>query len=122
MCGKTYDMDYPIFGLPGETLNTEFNDGSLPTFTGNFVSRLDIKFREYFGKLRLKFLSQPKIKKMVSGSYRKILYGTGDSKTHKKLAEITNTGNAVNLFLWLPTAVRTNIRIPVKIWVCFSCK
>ncbi|NER04571.1 MAG: hypothetical protein F6K17_19135 [Okeania sp. SIO3C4] len=99
--------------MPGETLNTEFNDGSLPAFTGNFVSRLDQPFRQNFEKLRLKFLSQPKVKEMVSGSYRKILYGTGDGKTHKKLAQITNTGNGVNLFLWLPTAVRTNIRVPV---------
>jgi len=99
--------------LPGEVLNTELNYGSLPAFTQNFVSRLDIKFREDFGKLRLKFVSQPKVKEMVSGSYRKILYGRGDGKTHKKLAEITNTGNEVNLFLWLPTAVRTNIKAPV---------
>lgn len=113
LCGKTYHTDYPIFGLPGEILNTELNYGSLPAFTQNFVSRLDRPFREDFGKLRLKFLSQPKIKEMVSGSYRKILYGTGDGKTHKRLAEITNTGNGVNLFLWLLTAVTTNIKVSV---------
>ncbi|MDY7007355.1 MAG: hypothetical protein SWX82_26355 [Cyanobacteriota bacterium] len=41
------------------------------------------------------------------------MYGTGDGKTYKKLAEITNTANGVNLFLWLPTAVRNNIKVPV---------
>ncbi|MDY7007356.1 MAG: endonuclease NucS [Cyanobacteriota bacterium] len=66
LCGQTYDMDYPIFGLPGEILNTELNDGSLPTFTGNFVSRLDQPFRQNFEKLRLKFLSQPKVKEMFN--------------------------------------------------------
>ncbi len=113
LCGQTYYIDYPILGLSGEVFNTELNYGSLPAFTQEFVCRLDIKFREYFGKLRLKFLCQPKVKEMVSGSYRKILFGTGDGKTHKKLAEITNTGNGINLFLWLPTRVRTNIKVPV---------
>lgn len=40
---------------------------------------------------------------MVSPTYRKILYGTGEGQNHKKLAEITNTGKGLCLFLWLPS-------------------
>ncbi|MDJ0556497.1 MAG: hypothetical protein QNJ68_19060 [Microcoleaceae cyanobacterium MO_207.B10] len=51
---------------------------------------------------------------MVSTSYRKVLYGTGEGKNHKKLAEITNTpGKDVCLFLWLPTFVDTKLETPV---------
>lgn len=50
---------------------------------------------------------------MVSSSYKKILYGTGEGETHKKLAEITNTSKGIYLYLWLPTAVKTNIKIPI---------
>lgn len=41
------------------------------------------------------------------------LYGTGEGQNHKKLAEITNTGKGIWLFLWIPTAVKTKIKIPV---------
>jgi hypothetical protein len=51
---------------------------------------------------------QPKIKEMVSPSYKKILYGIGQGENHKKLAEIINTNQGVCLFLWLPTHVKTN--------------
>ena len=50
---------------------------------------------------------------MVNSSYTKILYGTGDGQNHKKLAEITNTPRGLCLYLWLPTAVETRIKIPV---------
>lgn len=58
-------------------------------------------------------MAQPKIKEMVSPTYRKILYGTGEGENHKKLAEITNTSKGIWLFLWLPTKVKTKIKIPV---------
>jgi hypothetical protein len=58
-------------------------------------------------------LSQPKVKEMVSTTYIKILYGTGDGVNHKKVAEITNTTNGIVLFLWLPTAVNKNTKTPI---------
>jgi hypothetical protein len=45
--------------------------------------------------------------------FRIAIYGTGEGENHKKLAEITNTSRGVSLFLWLPTQVKTNIKIPV---------
>jgi hypothetical protein len=50
---------------------------------------------------------------MVSPTYSKLLYGTGEGKNHKKLAEITNTSKGLCLFLWLPTAAKENIKVPI---------
>ncbi|MGB3510336.1 MAG: hypothetical protein WBA93_14090 [Microcoleaceae cyanobacterium] len=64
--------------------------------------------------MRNQLIAQPKVREMVSTSYRKILYATGEGKNHKKLAEITNTsGKDVCLFLWLPTSVDTKSERPV---------
>ncbi|NEP03678.1 MAG: hypothetical protein F6K25_23160 [Okeania sp. SIO2G4] len=43
------------------------------------------------------------------------MYGTGEGKNHKKLAEITNTpGKNVCLSLWLPISVDTKSDRPVE--------
>lgn len=97
--------------MPEISPNLELS--SLPAFTRNFVSRLPPDYHTDFLKLRTLLLSQPKVKEMVSTTYRKILYGTGDGVNHKKVAEITNTTNGIVLFLWLPTAVSKNIKTPV---------
>lgn len=114
LSGKTYDISYPIFGFPGKNLNSESYSKSLPTFAFEFYLRLDQKHKKDFQALRNQLVAQPKIKEMVSTSYRKVLYGTGDGKNHKKLAEITNTpGKDICLFLWLPTSVDTKSERPV---------
>lgn len=111
LLSQTYNISYPIFGLP--EISPNLDRSSLPAFTTNFVDRLYLDYHTDFLKLRTLFLSQPKVKEMVSSSYRKILYGTGDGVNHKKLAEITNTTNGIFLFLWLPTAVNKNTKTPI---------
>jgi len=111
LLSQIYEISYPVFGLPEIYPNLE--SSSLPAFTFNFVGRLHLDYHTDFKKLRTLFLSQPKVNEMVSTTYRKILYGTGDGENHKKLAEITNTTNGIVLFLWLPTAVSKNIKTPV---------
>lgn len=112
LCGKTYDIPYPIFGLPELPSSLDLYS-SLPPFTGNFFGKLPEEYRTDFLTLRSLFTSQPKVKEMVGLSYRKVIYGTGEGQNHKKLAEITNTSKGLCLFLWLPTRVKTRIKIPV---------
>lgn len=113
LCGRTYDIPYPIFGITEISNSSDSNNISLTVFTANFYGSLPLGYRNEFLSLRSLLLSQPKVKEMVNSSYRKILYGTGEGETHKKLAEITNTSKGIYLYLWLPTAVKTNIKIPV---------
>ncbi|MBW4602481.1 MAG: hypothetical protein KME29_23675 [Calothrix sp. FI2-JRJ7] len=58
-------------------------------------------------------MSQPKVKEIISITYRKVISGIGDGKNQKKLLEITNTTKGINLFIWLPSCVKTNIKIPI---------
>ncbi|MEG4492992.1 hypothetical protein [Microcoleus sp. D3_18_C4] len=111
LLSQIYEISYPVFGLP--EISPNLDRSSLPAFTRNFVARLPPDYHTDFLKLGTLLLSQPKVKEMVSTTYRKILYGTGDGVNHKKVAEITNTTNGIFLFLWLPTAVSKNIKTPV---------
>ncbi|MGB3510335.1 MAG: hypothetical protein WBA93_14085 [Microcoleaceae cyanobacterium] len=43
LSGKTYEIPYSIFGLPGKNLNSESYSKSLPTFAWEFYSRLPKK-------------------------------------------------------------------------------
>ncbi|MEH1999972.1 MAG: hypothetical protein V7L00_14695 [Nostoc sp.] len=111
--GKNYDILYPVFGLPGSLQNEDLQSTLLPAFTHNFKSKLPVDTHQNFRIIRELFMAQPKMKEMVSPTYKKILYGTGEGENHKKLAEITNTSKGIWLFLWLPTTVKTKIKIPV---------
>ncbi|PSM48381.1 hypothetical protein C7Y66_14685 [Chroococcidiopsis sp. CCALA 051] len=113
LCGRTHDIPYPIFGLAEVSTSYDTSNNSLPVFTRNFRSHLPLEYRNDFNTLRSLLITQPKVKEMVSRTYRKILYGTGEGENHKKLAEITNTGKGVQLFLWLPTQVETKIKVPI---------
>ena len=114
LLGNTYDITYPVFGLPDEqSPSSDSKLGRFYSFAHNFFNKIDRKYEEDFWSLRALFKAQPKIKEMVNSSYTKILYGTGDGQNHKKLAEITNTPRGLCLYLWLPTAVETRIKIPV---------
>ena len=103
LCGLTYNIPYPILGLPEIPSSSELYSKELPVFTSNFISGLSREYHNDFRALRSLLISQPKVKEMVSPTYRKILYGTGAGQNHKKLAEITKTGRGVCLFLWLPS-------------------
>ena len=113
ICNQTYDIPYPILGLPDSQTSSELSQRSLSIFIINFISYLPLESRPDFTALRTLLMAQPKVKEMVSSTYRKVLYATGEGENHKKLAEITNTSKGVILFLWLPTKVKTNIKIPV---------
>ena len=113
LCGRTHDILYPIFGLPENSTSYDISNNSLPVFTRNFRSRLPLEYRNDFDALRSLLIIQPKVKEMVSSTYRKILYGTGEGVNHKKLADRTNTGKGIELFLWLPTQVETKIKVPI---------
>ncbi len=113
LCSQTYDISYPIFGLPDSPTSPELSQRSLSAFIINFRNNLPQEYWDDFTALRTLLMAQPKVKEMVSSSYRKVLYATGEGENHKKLAEITNTSKEVRLFLWLPTMVKTNIKIPV---------
>ncbi|MBD2205226.1 hypothetical protein H6G33_06265 [Calothrix sp. FACHB-1219] len=108
-----YDIPYPIFGLSKNRADDELSNITLPAFTSNFRSKLPQECKYDFTNLRALLMAQPNVKEMVSTTYRKVLYGTGEGQNHKKIAEITNTGKGIYLFLWLPTNVKTNIKIPV---------
>ncbi|MBW4565732.1 MAG: DUF91 domain-containing protein [Mojavia pulchra JT2-VF2] len=113
ICSKTYDIPYPILGLPESQTSSDLSQRNLSIFIINFTSNLPLEYRQDFLALRSTLMAQPKVKEMVSSTYRKVLYATGEGENHKKLAEITNTSKGVILFLWLPTHVKTNIKIPV---------
>ncbi|WP_017655434.1 hypothetical protein [Fortiea contorta] len=113
ICSKNYDIPYPILGLPDNQISSDLSQRSLSIFIINFISNLPLEYRQDFTALRTLLMAQPKVKEMVSSTYRKVLYATGEGENHKKLAEITNTSKGVILFLWLPTHVKTNIKIPV---------
>ena len=61
---KTYDIPYPIFGLPGKILNSESYSKSLPTFAWEFYSRLDQKYKKDFQALRNILIVQILLEKM----------------------------------------------------------
>ncbi len=111
--GKSYNIPYPIFGLPSDSQNNVTSSGTLPAFTHNFANNIPSEYKQDFRDLRSLFIAQPKVKEMVSSSYRKILYATGDGINHKKLAEITITNKGIFLFLWLPTAVNQRLKRPI---------
>lgn len=111
--GKSYDIPYPIFGLPSNSNNDVISSTMLPAFAHNFTNNIPSEYKQDFRDLRSLFIAQPKVKEMVSSSYRKILYATGDGRNHKKLAEITITNKGIFLFLWLPTAVNQRLKRPV---------
>jgi len=110
---ESYDIPYPIFGLSDIASLTKLSISSLTGFASNFASNLPQEYLQDFVTLRTLFLAQPKVKEMVSSSYQKILYGTGEGQNHKKLAEITNTTKGLCLYLWLPTNTNRNIKIPI---------
>lgn len=103
LCNQVYDIPYPIFGLPEISSSSDSYSGGLPVFTSNFRSNLPSEDRNDFIALRSLLMSQPKVREMVSPTYRRILYGTGEGENHKKLAEIANTSKVLYLFLWLPS-------------------
>ncbi|AFZ15442.1 hypothetical protein Cri9333_4663 [Crinalium epipsammum PCC 9333] len=118
-CGKfkllnnSYNIPYPIFGLPNQVTSLSLQPLILPAFTMNFLGGMPLEGRDDFRKLRSLLMAQPKIKEIVSHNYKTILYAIGEGASHKKLAEITNTPRGLYLYLWLPTHVKTNIKIPV---------
>ncbi|MDB9475435.1 hypothetical protein, partial [Dolichospermum circinale] len=71
--GKSYDIPYPIFGLPSNSTNDQISSRMLPAFTFNFLGNLPLEYHQDFQHLRSLFIAQPKVKEMVSSSYRKIL-------------------------------------------------
>jgi hypothetical protein len=73
ICDKTYAIPYPLFGLPETQLNYESYRSSLPAFTLNFLGRLDKEYKNEFVVLRSLFMSQAKVKEMVSPTYSKLL-------------------------------------------------
>jgi len=70
LSGKTYDIPYPIFGLPGKILNSESYSKSLPTFAWEFYFRLDQKYKKDFQGLQNLLIAQAKIKEMVTEKSR----------------------------------------------------
>jgi hypothetical protein len=78
------------------------------SFKNNFSQQIN----DDFIKVHSLFMRQPKIKYWVTGSSR-ILYSTGKGANSKKLAEITNTSRGLYLYLWLPSHVKTNVKLPM---------
>lgn len=113
LLSKIYNIPYPVFGLSEKISSSESALEHAFSFAQNFFNKINTNFKGDFWALRALFKAQPKVKEMVNSSYTKILYGTGEGQNHKKLAEITNTARGLCLYLWLPTAVKTNIKIPV---------
>lgn len=113
LLGKIYDIPYPVFGLPEQSLPPESELARFHSFAHSFSTKLNKEYRNDFWALRMLFKAQPKVREMVNSTYTKILYGAGEGQNHKKLAEVTNTPRGLCLYLWLPTSVKTNIKVPV---------
>ena len=108
-----FDLNYPILGLLNDESIQAVDRDFLFSKPGRFYQTLELECRQDFLKLHYQFISQPSIKCWTSNNNRCILYGTGTGDNHQKLAEINNGGQNLYLYLWLPTAVRTKVKIPI---------
>lgn len=114
LADKSYELPYRIVGL-GQELHEDLilNYSDLSGACRRFFGYLDNQYQDDFLKLHSLFVSQPKVKAWVRRGAQRVFYSTGVAKNSKKLAEITNTKSGLYLYLWLPTATRTNKRIPL---------
>jgi hypothetical protein len=109
---KTHDVDFPIAGL-SETSAELKNDHYLILPEISWITgRLSSDDTKDFLILHSLFTRQPMVKHWVIGNGR-ILYSTGKGENSKKLAEITNTDRGLYLYLWLPSYVKTNVKLPL---------
>lgn len=110
---RYFELNYPILGLVDSYDVRAVDKDFLFSKPGQFYQRLDSECRQDFLNLHYRLISQAAVKCWTSNNYRCILYGTGTGQNHQKLAEINNGGQNLYLYLWLPTAVKTNVKIPV---------
>jgi Endonuclease NucS len=115
MLGKEHEINFPICGLTDVNTNLQYLHYSLlpeiGLFKGN-LAELSTDYTQDFLILHSLFMRQPMIKHWAN-SGNKILYSTGKSENSKKLAEITNTTRGLYLYLWLPSHVKTNVKLPL---------
>ena len=128
---RVFDLDYPILGMTDNYSVRADDKEFIFSKPGQFYQRL-ITFKNHklkssetiqqdFLTLHNRFISQAVVKCWFSNNYRYILYGTGIGENHQKLAEINNGGQNPYIYLWLPTASRTNVKVPVARFG-FVCK
>jgi hypothetical protein len=110
---RCFKLNYPILGLVDSNEAQPIDKDFLFSKPGQFYQTLELECRQEFLKLHHRLTSQASIKCWTSNNNRCILYGTGSGKNHQKLAEINNGGQNLYLYLWLPTAVKTNVKIPI---------
>jgi hypothetical protein len=110
---RYFDLNYPILGLINDESIQVVDRDFLLSKPGQFYQRLESDCHQDFLKLHYRFISQSSIKCWNSNNDRCILYGTGTGENHQKLAEINNGGQNLYLYLWLPTAVKTKVKIPI---------
>jgi hypothetical protein len=110
--GKIHNINFPIAGLNSLDPDTPSQHYSLLPDIGFFKGDLPQPVHNDFIKLHSLFMRQPMVKHWATNSSR-ILYSTGKGVNSKKLAEITNTSRGLYLYLWLPSRVRTNVKLPL---------
>ncbi len=109
---RTYNINFPIAGLNHLDLDASLSHYSLLPDIQSFNGGLSSETQKDFIKLHCLFMRQPMIKHWTTTS-TKILYSTGKGVNSKKLAEITNTSRGLYLYLWLPSRVKTNVKLPL---------
>jgi hypothetical protein len=113
--GQEHDINFPICGLLDANTNFPTQNHLLTPEIGFFASRLSESHTNCdrdFLLLHSLFMRQPMVKHWMTNS-KKILYSTGKGENSKKLAEITNTSRGIYLYLWLPSRVKTNVKLPL---------
>jgi Endonuclease NucS len=122
---RTYDINFPIAGLSEVITDSQNQHYYLLPEIGLFTNKLarlslssksshqdTFDYNQDFLNIHALFVRQPMIKHWVISSGR-ILYSTGKGANSKKLAEITNTDRGLYLYLWLPSHVKTNVKLPL---------
>jgi hypothetical protein len=110
--GKIHNINFPIAGLNALDPDAPSQHYSLLPDIGFFKGDLPQSVRSDFIKLHSLFMRQLMVKHWATNSSR-ILYSTGKGVNSKKLAEITNTSRGLYLYLWLPSRVKTNVKLPL---------
>jgi hypothetical protein len=115
LLGKKHDIDFPILGLSQASIDLPNQHYLILPEIGFFASKLaylSTNYTQDFLSLHSLFMRQPMVKHWTNNG-NKILYSTGKGNNSKKLAEITNTSRGLYLYLWLPSYVKTNVKLPL---------
>jgi Endonuclease NucS len=112
---KEHELNFPICGLTDVSPDLQYQHYLMLPEVGFFTGKLaelPTNYTQDFLILHSLFMRQPMVKHWTTNG-NKILYSTGKGENSKKLAEVTNTSRGLYLYLWLPSRVKTNVKLPL---------